>query len=263
MRRLAIGISLLFLVSCEAPSGSQPISENTTTFDGLYTGVANSIGNCSGSLRQTMTIEDGRARMVANPATNLIFAGRVGADGSVSMYGSNNLNSPGMMLVGRVAGDQFNGRSRGLRCDLEVSLRRSAVPTGLPIPANAEIVQPASDVRSDFAAFSGHWGGFWGGQLAMNLIVQKVESDGYVFVTYVWGGNDDPDPARKIYPGSQQYSGKIENGAIVITHRTTSFRFFFDRHGPNVLVGQRVVNNNSADYVVMHKVVDSSVRVAN
>ncbi len=114
MRGVFAAIALLVLAAC-APT--VPV----TTFDGEYTGTAKWV-QCPSAGHLNMLVENGNVRMIANRATRLTFAGPVNADGTVSLHGTNNTGYSGMMLIGRFSGDQFDGRSSGLRCDFVVSM---------------------------------------------------------------------------------------------------------------------------------------------
>jgi hypothetical protein len=119
MRRLLPAIALLVTACVQAP-GAQ-----VTTFDGEYTGRARWV-QCPSAGFLTMQVEKGNAWMLANRATRLTFEGPIKEDGTVFLTGINNSGYRGMTLVGRISGDQFDGRTWGLMCDFEVSMKKAA-----------------------------------------------------------------------------------------------------------------------------------------
>jgi len=84
-----------------------------------------------------------------------------------------------------------------------------------PLPADVTITPPAADVSTDFARFSGAWGGVWapsdGGDGPCGvLVVEEVFANGYARVIHSAGVSDPATPQAR----SWRASGRIVDGVL-------------------------------------------------
>ena len=64
----------------------------------------------------------------------------------------------------------------------------AAAPCTTPLPTDMAISPPATSVPSEFAKFSGAWGGGkWDGKLCHTLVVTQVDAGGAVSAIYSFG----------------------------------------------------------------------------
>lgn len=96
-------------------------------------------------------------------------------------------------------------------------------PPNVKLPSNitVEIQKPAADVPAGYAAFSGKWGGHWGGPLPSNLIVESVTTSGEARGVYAW--SDHPTGAFKA--GAFKFRAKIEDGILTWSQNVYKFEF--------------------------------------
>lgn len=123
----------------------------------------------------------------------------------------------------------------------------SALPD-LPLPssiASAEIQWPPANIRPEYAAFVGKWGGHWGYTLPSNLIVESVTSSGAARGVYLWG--DGPN----FRGGGSRFRARIENGTLSWGNATGGIGFEFRLAPDGTLVGERYNRGNQEGWVAM------------
>lgn len=119
------------------------------------------------------------------------------------------------------------------------------LPTNLTVPASAVVVAPGPEVPAEYAAFSGKWGGYWGGELPSILVVEQISPDGRASGIYIWGDH----PSGRIQSGSSKFRAMIENG---ILKWGNNVQFEFRRAGDELL-GERYNRGAQQGAVTMRR----------
>lgn len=79
----------------------------------------------------------------------------------------------------------------------------------LPNLATATIEPPRIGIPPIYAQFVAKWGGYWGGTLASNLIVESMTEAGEWQAVYAWGTNQFVPT-----PGTRNLIGQITEGKL-------------------------------------------------
>jgi hypothetical protein len=124
-----------------------------------------------------------------------------------------------------------------------------AIPD-LPLPNNMTVSMqvPGPDVPPAFAKLAGKWGGYWGGSLASNVIIESVAATGDFRGVYAWGTNEVVPK-----PGAVRVIGKIAEGKFGWGDPYKGIGFVFTVLPDGTIQGERWDHGVQAGAVVMSK----------
>jgi hypothetical protein len=111
-----------------------------------------------------------------------------------------------------------------------------------------DIKPPSPDVPSQYAAFVGKWGGYWGGELASNVYVVSVTSSGGARGVYAWGISN-----LVKFPGAINFRARIEDDTLSWGDVTEGIGFEFKVTPDGKLKGERYNHGAQQGAVVMSK----------
>ena len=129
-------------------------------------------------------------------------------------------------------------------------MSKPATPPTLTLPADItiEIQPPPPEVPSQYAAFVGKWGGYWGGELASNVYVESVTLSGGARGVYAWGKSKLINT-----PGTINFRARIEGGVLSWGDVTGGIGFEFKVTPDGKLKGERYNHGAQQGSVVMSK----------
>jgi len=129
------------------------------------------------------------------------------------------------------------------------SASNETLPTlSLPSAITIDVKPPSPDVPSEYAAFIGKWGGYWGGELASNLYVLSVSSSGDARGVYAWDISDLVKTS-----GAINFRAQIEGGILSWGDVTGGIGFEFCVMPDGRLKGERYNRGAQQGAVVMSK----------
>jgi hypothetical protein len=120
----------------------------------------------------------------------------------------------------------------------------------LPLPAGVvpEIEQPERDVQTEYSAFFGKWGGYWGDKNPSNLIVESVTYLGDVRAIYLFAlAKEEKSP--KIW----KVRARIEKNTLSWGDPQRGIGFEFRITADGKLKGERFERGFQAGGIVMVK----------
>jgi hypothetical protein len=118
----------------------------------------------------------------------------------------------------------------------------------LPADITIDIQSPSPDVPSQYAAFVGKWGGYWGGELASNVFVESVTPSGSARGVYAWGKSKLVNT-----PGTINFRARIEGDVLSWGDVTGGIGFEFKVTPDGKLKGERYNHGAQQGSVVMSK----------
>jgi hypothetical protein len=123
------------------------------------------------------------------------------------------------------------------------------LPT-LPLASDMtiDIKPPSPDVPSQYAAFVGKWGGYWGGELASNVYVVSVTPSGGARGVYAWGISDLIKT-----PGAINFRARIQGDILSWGDVMEGIGFEFKVTPDGKLKGERYNHGGQQGAVVMGK----------
>ena len=116
-----------------------------------------------------------------------------------------------------VAGCQTTGSGGQGSADTAPSTAGAMTPAHevVPLPSDATVTPPTSDVPAGIAAFSGTWSGHWNGsELPHVLVVQRIEPSGAARIVYAYSAYAPWNISR---PNASRHVAKIEGGKLKAT----------------------------------------------
>ena len=123
------------------------------------------------------------------------------------------------------------------------------LPTvALPSDMTTDVQPPSPDVPSQYAAFVGKWGGYWGGELASNVYVVGVTAAGDARGVYAWGISN-----FVMAPGAINFRGRIEGDVLSWGDATGGIGFEFKVTPDGKLKGERFNRGAQQGAVVMSR----------
>ena len=129
------------------------------------------------------------------------------------------------------------------------SASKEILPTlALPPDITIDVQPPSPEVPSQYAAFVGKWGGYWGGELASNVYVASVTPTGDVRGVYAWGKSNLIEN-----PGAINFRARIKGDILCWGDGAEGIGFEFKLTPDGKLKGERYNHGAQQGAVIMSK----------
>jgi hypothetical protein len=161
------------------------------------------------------------------------------------VFGYDNWN----ILAAKIEAAQPRGGATPTPISPPVSASNETLPTlALPPDITIDIQPPSPDVPSQYTAFVGKWGGYWGSELESNVYVVSVTPSGGARGVYAWGTSN-----LVKFPGAINFRARIEGDILYWGDVTGGIGFEFKLTPDGKLKGERYNHGAQQGSVVMSK----------